>query len=195
MLLCGNNLLQSHRPQTFHLLHLDVPHPQPFPPSFVTFLSHLSALLRITTPSLPHLSKAAKPKRNTSQSSLIAITRQFSSLAESIGLKLIYAPVRCCIPLQQLLSNLCRSHVNYRWVLNAHYSDRNLDSFPIHIDYETKLRPQLSKFNTTVRDNFDPSDPVNCKAQCAHKTFLHRICVVLQWFRILIHNTATHFFV
>ncbi|KAG1451727.1 hypothetical protein G6F46_009940 [Rhizopus delemar] len=84
---------------------------------------------------------------------------------------------------------------------------RNLVSFLIHIGYETELRSQLSKFNITVRDDFDPLDPsiirdptlvnepIDRKVHHARKAFLHRIRVALRRFRTLIYNAVTNFFV
>jgi hypothetical protein len=155
----------------------------------------------------PSSPKVAKPKCNTSQPSLAMAARQFSSPAEPTGFKHIHVPVRFPLPLQQLLSNLCRLHINAHRTLDIHYSNRNLDSFLIHIFYETELRSPLSKFNITVCEDFDFLDastihnliPVNeltgRKVQRARKVFLHRICISLQRFRAPIHNAAAHFFV
>ncbi|KAG1455416.1 hypothetical protein G6F46_008151 [Rhizopus delemar] len=105
------------------------------------------------------LPKIAKPKRDKSQPSLTAIARQFSSPSKPTSFKLIHVPIRHCLSLQQLRSSVCRLHVNTRRILDIHYSDRNLVSFLTHIGYETEIRLQLSKFNITVRCNFDPLDP------------------------------------
>jgi hypothetical protein len=151
----GNNLLRIRQSQTSYLLHLDAPHRQPFPPSLVTL-----------TPSPNNTStpppKIAKPKRNNSQLSLTAITRQFSSPAEPTGFKLIHVPVRCRLPLQQLRSNLRRLHVNTRRILYIHYSDRNLPaslstlvmkyhyrlvySFPLYMQRRPTRKFKLSRF-------------------------------------------------
>ncbi|KAG1448861.1 hypothetical protein G6F55_010438 [Rhizopus delemar] len=152
-------------------------------------------------------SHIAKPKRDNSQPSLTAIARQFSSPAKPTGFKLIHVPIRHRLPLQQLRSNLRRLHINTRQILDIHYPDRNLVSFLIHIGYETELRLQLSKFNITVRDDFDPLDPsiildptlvnepIDHKVKHARKAFLHRICVALRRFRTLIYNAVANFFV
>ena len=149
----------------------------------VSFLLHNPPTLS-KRPSSP---KVAKPKCNTSQPSLAAIARQFSSPAEPTGFKHIHVPVRFPLPLQQLLSNLCRLHINAHRTLDIHYSNRNLASFLIHICYETELRSPLSKFNITVCKGFDFLDastihnpmPVNeltsRKVQRVRKAFLHRI--------------------
>ncbi|KAG1152982.1 hypothetical protein G6F37_006820 [Rhizopus arrhizus] len=136
---------------------------------------------------------------------MTAIARQFSSPAEPIGFKPIHVPVRYCLPLQQLRSNLRRLHINVCQILDIHCSDRNSVSFLIHIGYETELRSRLSKFNITVRVDFDPLDPsiihdptlvnkpIDRKVQHARKAFLHRICVALRRLRTLIYNAVTNF--
>ncbi|KAG1053749.1 hypothetical protein G6F43_004190 [Rhizopus delemar] len=84
--------------------------------------------------------------------------------------------------------------------------DRNLVSFLIHIGYETELRLQLSKFNNTVCDDFDPLDPsiirnptlinepIDCKVQHTRKSFLHRIYAILQQFMVPDYNAVANFF-
>ncbi|KAG1254734.1 hypothetical protein G6F68_010710 [Rhizopus microsporus] len=174
-------------------------------------LSYKNYLLRTPLPSPNNaslsLSKSAKLRRDNSQPSLTAIARQFSSPAEPTGFKLIHVPVRSRLPLQQLRSNLRRLHINTCQILDVYYSNRNLVSFLIHIDYKTELRSQLSKFNITVCDDFDPSDPsiirnpilinesIDCKVQRAHKIFLDRIYIALQRFRTPIYNIVTNIFV
>ncbi|KAG1149738.1 hypothetical protein G6F37_003872 [Rhizopus arrhizus] len=103
--------------------------------------------------------RVTKTKRGNSQPRLIEIVWQFSSSAEPTRFKLIHVPVPHCLPLKQLRSNLRRLHINTCRILDAHYSNRNLVSLLIHIDYKTELRSQLSKFNITVCDDFDPLDP------------------------------------
>ncbi|KAG1457647.1 hypothetical protein G6F46_007651 [Rhizopus delemar] len=82
----------------------------------------------------------------------------------------------------------------------------NLVSFLIHIGYETELRLQLSKFNNTVRgdfDHLDPSiirnptlinEPIDCKVQHTRKSFLHRIYAILQQFMVPDYNAVANFF-
>ncbi|KAG1052092.1 hypothetical protein G6F43_005754 [Rhizopus delemar] len=152
-------------------------------------------------------SKIAKPKRNNSQPILTAIVKLFSSPAELTGFKLMHVPIRHRFPLQQLRSSLRRLHIKTHRILYIHYSDRNLVSLLVHIGYETEFRPQLSKFNITVRDAFDPLDPsiirgpnfvnepIDCEVQHACKTFLHRVCVFLQQFITPIYNSVANFFV
>ncbi|KAG1318852.1 hypothetical protein G6F62_012137 [Rhizopus arrhizus] len=134
-------------------------------------------------------------KRSNSQPSLTATARQSSSLAEPTGVKLTHVPFRRRLSLQQLRSNLRRLHINTHQNLDIHYSDRNLISFLTHIGYKTELRLRLSKFNITVRDDFDPLDPsiirnstlviepIDSKIQRACNVFLHRTYIVLQRFR------------
>ncbi|KAG1454504.1 hypothetical protein G6F55_007572 [Rhizopus delemar] len=177
----------------------------------VSFLSHSSPSSCKRPPSPNNAStplpKVAKPKRDNSQSRLTAIARQFSSPAEPTGFKPIHVPIRHRFPLQQLRPNLRRLHINTRRIMDIHYSDRNLVSFLIHIGYETELRLQVSKFNVTVRDDFDPLDPsiirdptlvnepIDNKIQHVRKAFLHRICVALRRFRTPIYNAVANFFV
>ncbi|KAG0758218.1 hypothetical protein G6F57_007514 [Rhizopus arrhizus] len=153
------------------------------------------------------LPKIARPECDNSQPSLTAIAGQFFSPAEPTNLKLIHVSARSHLFLQFLRSNLCRLHINTRRILDIHYSDRNLVSFPIHIDYKTELRLQLNKFNITVRDDFYPLDPsiirdailvnepIDCKAQHAREKFLHRICATLQRFRASIYDAIVNLFV
>jgi hypothetical protein len=190
-----NNLLRSHQPQPSHLLHLDAPYHQPFPPS----PSPNSA-----SPPPP---KVTEPKCDNSQLSLTVIANQFSSFAEPTGFKLIHVPVRSRLPLQQLRSNLRRLHINPRRILDIQYSDRNLVSFLIHIVYEAEVSSQLNKFNITARDDLNHLDPsiirnpvlvnetIDCKIQPARKSFLHRICTALQRFRAPNYNAVANFFV
>ncbi|EIE82525.1 hypothetical protein RO3G_07230 [Rhizopus delemar RA 99-880] len=136
----------------------------------------------------PPLPKVTKLKRDDYQSSLAAITSQFSSSAERTGFKLIHVPFRFSFSLQQLRSNFCRLYINTRQTLDTHYPNKNLISFLVHIGYETNLRSQLSKFNITVRNDFDPlapsiicdptliNEPIDYKAQRACKAFLHSLC-------------------
>ncbi len=138
---------------------------------------------------------------------MTATARQSSSLAEPTGVKLTHVPFRRRLSLQQLRSNLRRLHINPHQNLDIHYSDRNLISFLIHIGYKTELRLRLSKFNITVRDDFDPLDPsiirnstlvietIDCKIQPARKSFLHRIYTALQRFRAPNYNAVVNFFV
>ncbi|KAG1048806.1 hypothetical protein G6F43_008829 [Rhizopus delemar] len=89
----------------------------------------------------------------------------------------------------------------------ASVSYTNLVSFLIHIGYETELRSQLSKFNITVRDDFDPLDPsiirdptlvnepIDRKVHHARKAFLHRTRVALRRFRTPVYNAVANFFV
>ncbi|KAG1047736.1 hypothetical protein G6F43_009833 [Rhizopus delemar] len=178
----------------------------------VSSLPHSSPPPHVSVPPSPNnastpLPKIAKHKRDNSQPSLTAIARQFSSPTKPTGFKLIHVPIRHRLPLQQLRSNLRRLHINTRRILDIHYSDRNLVSFLIHIGYETELRLQLSKFNITVRDDFNPLDPsiirdptlanepIDRKIQHALKAFLHRICVALRRFRTPIYNAVANFFV
>ena len=79
----------------------------------VSFLLHNPPTLS-KRPSSP---KVAKPKCNTSQTSLAAIARQFSSPAEPTGFKPIHVSVRRRFSLQQLRSNPCRLHTDTRRIL------------------------------------------------------------------------------
>ncbi|EIE89236.1 hypothetical protein RO3G_13947 [Rhizopus delemar RA 99-880] len=103
---CGNDLPGSRRPQTPHLVCLDAPHLQPFPPFLV-----------------------AKPKRDVSQPSPTAIARQLPSPAEPTDFKRIHVAARHFLSLQPMRSNLRRLHINIRRILDIHYSDRNLVGF------------------------------------------------------------------
>ncbi|KAG0750421.1 hypothetical protein G6F57_001688 [Rhizopus arrhizus] len=167
-------------------------------------LSKRSPLPNSASPPPP---RVAKTKRDNSQPRPIEIVWQFSSPAEPTRFKLIHVSIRRCLPLKQLRSNLRRLHINTCQILDVYYSNRNLVSFLIHIDYKTELRSQLSKFNITVCDDFDPSDPsiirnpilinesIDCKVQRAHKIFLDRIYIALQRFRTPIYNIVTNIFV
>ncbi|KAG1142855.1 hypothetical protein G6F37_001277 [Rhizopus arrhizus] len=149
-----------------------------------------------------HLSTPFSPNKT----SLIRL-KQFSSADEPTGFKLTHVPFRHRLPLQQLCSNLYRLHIDTYRILNIHYSGRSLVNFLIHIGYETERRSQLSKFNVTARDDFDPLDPsiirdatpinepIDYKVQLVPKAFLHRTCIVLLRFRIPIYNAIANFFV
>ncbi|KAG1054317.1 hypothetical protein G6F43_003660 [Rhizopus delemar] len=148
----------------------------------------------------PIPSKCSSSPNNASTSP----PKAFSSPAKSTGLKLIHVLARSHLVLQQLRSNFRRLHINTRRILDIHYSDRNLVSFLTHIDYEVEPCSQLSKFNITVRNDFDPSiirDPtlvnelIGRKVQQACKAFLHRICIAHRRFRTPIYNVVANFFV
>ncbi|KAG0767877.1 hypothetical protein G6F16_004095 [Rhizopus arrhizus] len=126
------------------------------------------------------LPKIAKPKHDNSQPSLTAIARQFSSPAEPTSFKLIHVPVRHHLPLQQLRSNLRRLYINTRQILDIHYSVR-VDFNPLD--------------SSIIRDPTLANVLVDCKVQCARKTFFHRICVALRRFRTSIYNAVANFFV
>lgn len=85
--------------------------------------------------------------------------------------------------------------------------ERGLVIFLIHIGYETELCSYLSKFNITVRGDFDLLDssiirdptlinePTDCKIQRLCKAFLHRIYAALQRFKASTCKAVANFFV
>ncbi|KAG1458164.1 hypothetical protein G6F46_006842 [Rhizopus delemar] len=166
MLFYRNNLPRSHQAQTSHLLHLDAPRGLPVPLSIVVLPTYQSAPSpNNATPSPP---KTAKLKRDNTQPSLTAMTKQFSSSPEPTGFKLIHITHQH--PYEaEIRSQLCKFNIIVR------------DDFD-------PLDPSI------IRDPTFINQPINCKIHRARKAFLHRICIALQRLKTPIYNIISNFF-
>ncbi|KAG1317565.1 hypothetical protein G6F62_012816 [Rhizopus arrhizus] len=170
-----NNLLRSRQPQPSHLLHLDVPYHQPFPPS----PSPNSA-----SPPPP---KVTEPKCDNSQLSLTVIANRLPLQQLRSNLRRLHINPRRILDIQYSDRNLVSFliHIVYEAEVSSQLNKFNITAR----DDLNPLDPSIIRNPALVNETID------CKIQPARKSFLHRIYTALQRFRAPNYNAVANFFV
>ena len=170
-----NNLLRSRQPQPSHLLHLDVPYHQPFPPS----PSPNSA-----SPPPP---KVTEPKCDNSQLSLTVIANRLPLQQLRSNLRRLHINPRRILDIQYSDRNLVSFliHIVYEAEVSSQLNKFNITAR----DDLNPLDPSIIRNLALVNETID------CKIQPARKSFLHRIYTALQRFRAPNYNAVANFFV
>ncbi|KAG0853219.1 hypothetical protein G6F16_007736 [Rhizopus arrhizus] len=130
-----------------------------------------------TSLDFPELTTVSTPWRNPEQVSRLkegllqkqqqrrqqrqeAAARLLQPLSENQGFQYLYLPTKARVPVGQLRSRLRKLDINNNRILDIHYPDRNVVALLVHNDYADELRSHLRKFKVTLKDDFDPCDPM-----------------------------------
>ncbi|KAI7902935.1 uncharacterized protein BX663DRAFT_551794 [Cokeromyces recurvatus] len=70
----------------------------------------------------------------------------------------VYIHTKARIPIKQLRKKLGRLEINKYRILDVHYPTRNIVALLVHNDYVEEPRGQLTKFQITISDDFNPCD-------------------------------------
>ncbi|KAG0755808.1 hypothetical protein G6F29_010652 [Rhizopus arrhizus] len=89
-----------------------------------------------------------------------AAARLLQPPSENQGFQYLYLPTKARVPVGQLRSRLRKLDINNNRILDIHYPDRNVVVLLVHNDYADELRSHLRKFKVTLKDDFDPCDPM-----------------------------------
>ncbi|KAI9485274.1 MAG: hypothetical protein EXX96DRAFT_3830 [Benjaminiella poitrasii] len=85
----------------------------------------------------------------------------FQPPSDNTGFKYIYLSTKSRIPIGKLRNLFRKLQINNDRILDAHYPDRNIVALLFHNNYEQGLRDQLSRLKISIKDNFDPSNPIH----------------------------------
>jgi hypothetical protein len=89
-----------------------------------------------------------------------AAARFLQPLSENQGFQYLYLPTKARVPVGQLRPRLRKLDINNNRILDIHYPDRNVVALLVHNDYADELRFHLRKFKVTLKDDFDPCNPM-----------------------------------
>ncbi|KAG1422889.1 hypothetical protein G6F58_003063 [Rhizopus delemar] len=89
-----------------------------------------------------------------------AAARLLQPPSENQGFRYLYLPTKARVPVGQLRSRLYKLDINNNRILDIHCPNRNVVALLVHNDYADELRSHLRKFKVTLKDDFDPCDPM-----------------------------------
>ncbi|KAG0735173.1 hypothetical protein G6F23_011784 [Rhizopus arrhizus] len=108
-----------------------------------------------------------------------AAARLLQPPSENRGFQYLYLSTKAQVPVGQLRYRLRKLDINNNRILGIHYPDRNVVVLLVRNDYADELRSHLRKFKVTLKDDFDPCDPMILRdPRCSDSTTEERTNII-----------------